>query len=162
MGLRPSINYEAPLLDQYINTAFDKVIKVYEALDSIEAISDLLGISGSDGALLIYDEAANAWIATSAIQINSITELITVNKGVTFGANIDVGSVLSIVYSTGAITGTGIVELTNTENAIDADSGALRVLGGLSIAKDIFLTGLLTAGTIQAGNTTITGTLEVL
>ena len=149
MGLRPSINAGPPLVEMYINTAYDTVVAVYESLGAIQSVADFLALPGVDGSMLVYNEETSYWDVTNSIKISPTTNLVTVYENTTFTGDITVGS-------------SSVVTLGSSENAIDASTGALRLNGGLSVSQDIFLAGCLTAGTIAAGNTTITGDLRIV
>jgi hypothetical protein len=92
---------------------------------------------------------------TTAAQTN-ITSL-----GTLTGANISGDVDISGGTTTAAITASGVVDITNTTDSTDAtgDTGALRVEGGASIAKKLFVgTDADIDGTLEADAITVGGT----
>jgi hypothetical protein len=80
------------------------------------------------------------------------TSSVTVNPGT---GRVDIGGALVIAGNTTAttLTATGISNFTNTTNAVATNDGAVRISGGLSVVKDVYAGGLITAGATQSATT---------
>lgn len=134
--------------------------------------SSLPGISLTSGALILQGGffVNNNSKIKGVLTISNTTESISltsgsliVNAGASIHSNLNVGNILQLYNTTpstnsslGALLSLGGISIQNTSNAISCiNGGALTVLGGASIAKDLYICGTLYAPNLSIGNISV-------
>jgi hypothetical protein len=110
-------------------------------LGNLKAQAIIIGNTGTiNGAQIITTATLNNYVQTNLSLVNgSDIAITTTTDGFTKIADI---STLDTVASRGAVTSSSI-RITNSSNAVSTDSGALSVVGGVSLGKDLWVGGTI-------------------
>jgi hypothetical protein len=109
---------------------------------------------------------ANDEVTVLVYDIFTTADMVSATSGGTFVGNVAMSGTLGVTgaTTTAAITASGVVDITNTTDASDdsGDTGALRVEGGASIAKKLYVgTDLDVDGTANLDVVDIDGAVDI-
>ena len=110
--------------------------------------------------------AANDEVTVVVYDVFTVGDMVSATSGGTFVGNVAMSGTLGVTgaTTTAAITASGVVDITNTTDASDdsGDTGALRVEGGASIAKKLYVgTDLDVDGTANLDVVDIDGAVDM-
>jgi hypothetical protein len=118
-----------------------------------------------DDTLVINIDSGSVSIGSTEVSSDKLTGALIVAGGAGFGGNIHanglentpIGAVIRNTGSFTTIRANGDVTLTSTTQSNDSASGALVLSGGVGIAKNLYIDGIIYAGAKDVNETTLTG-----
>ena len=140
-------------VDVYLNGVLLKPTTDYNT-STANTIAGLSALNTNDEVtVVVYD-------------VFTVADMVSATSGGTFVGNVAMSGTLGVTgaTTTAAITASGVVDITNTTDASDdsGDTGALRVEGGASIAKKLYVgTDLDVDGTANLDVVDIDGAVDM-
>jgi hypothetical protein len=128
-------------------------------LDTIQGTTGTfvnVAITGTGVAFTVTNSiyvGGNSTLATVTATNISVTGTLSVSGQTTLGA-VNAG-----VFTATSIASSGKVIVSDNTNALATNQGSIQTLGGIGVAKDVFVGGLITSGAATAGSGTVVAAL---